>query len=212
MTGPGGALPMFPLGGVLMPSMVLPLHVFEPRYRQMVRECLDGTPEFGVVLIERGNEVGGGDVRTGVGTVARIVEAAEMPDGRYALHTVGVRRIRILRWLDDDPYPRAQVEDWPDDPDDGPGTDLDGLLAHAVSRLRPALALRAELGEPGPPATVEVSDEPGLGSHQVAALAPIGPHDRQRLLALPGAASRLTATIEVLDDAVELLTARLELG
>ena len=82
---------MFPLGTVLMPSVVLPLHVFEERYREMIRWCLDNEPEFGVALIERGSEVGGGDVRTQVGCVARIVEAAEMPDGRYARSCPGRR-------------------------------------------------------------------------------------------------------------------------
>ena len=82
-------LAMFPLGTVLLPGAVLPLHVFEPRYRTLVADCLAGEPEFGVVLIERGSEVGGGDVRRDVGTVARIVEVAELPDGRSALVTVG---------------------------------------------------------------------------------------------------------------------------
>src|SRR5688572_25865098 len=105
---------MFPLGSVLVPGMVLPLHVFEARYRALVRDCVAGDGEFGVVLIERGSEVGGGDVRTDVGTVARIVQADEMPDGRFALGAVGVRRVRVQRWLDDDPYPRAELADWPD--------------------------------------------------------------------------------------------------
>ena len=66
---------MFPLGTVLLPGAYLSLHVFEPRYRALVQACLDGTPEFGVALIERGSEVGGGDARFDVGCVARIVEA-----------------------------------------------------------------------------------------------------------------------------------------
>src|SRR3954447_18112242 len=100
-------LPMFPLGGVLLPSVYLPLHVFEPRYRELVQVCLDGDQEFGVVLIERGSEVGGGDQRVDVGTVARIVEAPQMPEGRGALGTVAPRRIRVREWLVDYPYPRA---------------------------------------------------------------------------------------------------------
>ena len=90
-----GRLPMFPLGSVLVPSAGLPLHVFEPRYRALVQDCLAGDREFGVVLIERGSEVGGDDVRTSVGTVARIVEATELPDGRWAVAAVGVRRVRV---------------------------------------------------------------------------------------------------------------------
>ena len=72
-------MPMFPLGTVLFPHMGLPLHVFEARYQALTRDCLDGNGEFGVVLIERGSEVGGGDTRFGVGTVALIAEAAELP-------------------------------------------------------------------------------------------------------------------------------------
>ena len=68
---------MFPLGTVLLPTGILPLHVFELRYRRMIEECLAAdTPEFGVVMIERGREVGGGDQRSHVGTVARIVQCA----------------------------------------------------------------------------------------------------------------------------------------
>jgi uncharacterized protein len=216
-------MPMFPLGSVLVPSMVLPLHVFEERYRRMVRDCLDGTPEFGVVLISRGSEVGGGDVRTEVGTVARMVEAAELPDGRFALHCVGTRRIRIQRWLEDDPYPRAEVDDWPDElggPDDpghpggpaGTPADLGEAREAALGALRRALALQAELGEPAPPVTVEVDDEPEAASHQIAALAPIGPLDRQTLLEVPTTAGRLARAHVVLLDAIELLEARLAMG
>src|SRR5680860_298653 len=103
-------LGMFPLGTVLLPHATLPLHVFEPRYRALVEACLEGTPEFGVVLIERGSEVGGGDTRFDLGTVARIVRAGRLDDGRYALVTVGAERLRVLRWLEDAPFPRALVE------------------------------------------------------------------------------------------------------
>jgi Lon protease-like protein len=100
---------MFPLGTVLFPYALLPLHVFEPRYRVMMRECLRTDQEFGVVLIERGSEVGGGDARFGIGTLARIVRATELDDGRYAVTAVGLRRLRVEEWLDDDPYPQANV-------------------------------------------------------------------------------------------------------
>src|SRR5215217_7145860 len=109
-------MPMFPLGAVLLPGGVLPLHVFELRYRQLVQDCLASTDrEFGVTLIERGFEVGGGDIRAMVGTVAKLVQVAETDDGRYALMTVGARRIRVNEWLPDDPYPVAEIEDWPDE-------------------------------------------------------------------------------------------------
>ena len=80
---------MFPLGSVLFPGALLPLHVFEPRYRQLVKDCLAGEPEFGVVLIDRGHEVGGGDVRREVGAVARDPGGERAPDGRYCLRRRG---------------------------------------------------------------------------------------------------------------------------
>ena len=84
------------------------------------------TPEFGVVLIDRGHEVGGGDVRRAVGTVARMLQVAQLDGGRYAVVAVGTRRIRVDEWLPDDPYPRADVSDWPDDEPTATGaTDLD---------------------------------------------------------------------------------------
>ncbi len=202
---------MFPLGTVLVPGMVLPLHVFEPRYRQLVRDCLAGTPEFGVVLISRGSEVGGGDVRTDVGTVARLVEAAEAPDGRFALRSVGTRRIRVAEWVEDDPYPRAEVEDWPEEPDH-PDADPAATCAAAVVLLRRTLGLQAELGEPAPPATIAVDADPTVASFQVAALAPVGPLDRQALLSEPGTVARLERSATLLADAVEVLEGRLAMG
>jgi Lon protease-like protein len=199
-------LPMFPLGTVLLPSAVLPLHVFEPRYRRLTRDCLDGDGEFGVVLIERGPEVGGGDTRTSVGTVARLVEAVPFPDGRWALAAVGTRRIRVRRWLEDDPYPRAEVDDWDDPP---PSAGLAPDLDAAVRGLRRVLARRAELGDDAAPATHELSDDPVLASYQAVALSPFGPADRQALLAAPSVEARVATLRRLLDDEEQVLGQRL---
>lgn len=209
--GDDDVLAMFPLGSVLVPSMVLSLHIFEHRYRRLVRDCLSTTPEFGVVLIERGGEVGGGDVRSDVGTVARIIEGAELPDGRFALRAVGIRRLRVLRWLEDAPYPRAVVEDWPDE-DDPPGTDPAGLATRLVDQLRQCLALGLELGDPGPDPDMELSTDPEMVSHQVAALAPLGPLDRQRLLLVPGTVARLEMAHSLVSEAIDVLLARRDMG
>lgn len=199
-------LPMFPLGTVLVPSAGLPLHVFEPRYRALVRDCLDGDGEFGVVLIARGSEVGGDDVRTDVGTVARIVESVELPDGRWAIAGLGVRRIRVRRWLPEEPYPRAEVEDWPD-PE--PGASHPEALATAVSLLRRSLALAAEAGDATAPATIELSDDPVLAGYQATAVAPVGPLDQHRLLAAATPEDRVEQLTGLLRDAVEVLALRL---
>ncbi len=202
-------LPMFPLGTVLLPSAVIPLHVFEPRYRALVHDCLAGDREFGIVLIARGSEVGGEDERTDAGTVARIVEAVELPDGRWAIGAVGTRRVRIAAWLPDEPYPRAEVQDWPDA---APGADHGAALEHTVGLLRRALALASEAGDQSAPATIELSDDPVLAGYQAAAVAPIGPHDRQRLLVAPTPDDRLALLDVLLEDAIEVLQLRLAEG
>src|SRR5690606_24236226 len=127
-----------------------------PRYRQMTVECIEREIEFGVVLIERGSEVGGGDLRTDIGTLARIVQAQPFPDGRWALAAVGTRRIVVREWLHDDPYPRAIVESFPDRE---PGPDIAARLDEVVPLLRTVLARKAELGERAAPATTELSDD-----------------------------------------------------
>ena len=201
------ALAMFPLGSVLFPTVVLPLHVFEERYRRLTRDCLAGAREFGVVLIERGSEDGGGDVRTDVGTVARLVEAEELPDGRFGLVAVGARRIRVDRWLADDPYPRAAVHDWPDPPCDGDEA-ADALQA-MLGPFRRAVALKSELGERSVPATVELSDEPGAASFQAAAVGPLGPLDQLRVLGTEGVVERLGLLSALLSEEADVLAARL---
>lgn len=204
---------MFPLGGVLFPSVVLPLHVFEPRYRAMTQHLLGGEvePEFGVVLIERGSEVGGNDLRTEVGTVARIAEAGELPDGRWALATFGVRRIRVVEWLPDEPWPRALVEDFPDEPAADPALAASRWSA-LRSGVRRALGLAAELGEAPAAATIELAEDPALGTFQAAAVTPLGPADEQRVLATAGVDARLDLLEVMVAEQAELLEARLRMG
>ena len=157
-------IPMFPLGTVLFPGGVLPLHVFEPRYRAMVKHCLEADAGFGVVLIARGSEVGGGDERYSVATEARIEEAAELPDGRWALLATGIRRIAVEDWLPDDPFPRASVSSLPS----AGGAAGPDALAEALAVVRRATALLSELGRsglPGAPATLP--DDPEEAAWQV---------------------------------------------
>lgn len=199
-------LPMFPLGSVLFPYSLLSLHVFEPRYRVLVRHCLATEPEFGVVLIERGSEVGGGDARFDVGSLARITEVAELADGRFALVTIGVRRLTVVEWLPDDPFPRAAV-DWLAEGLAGP--ELEGRVESVRAQLRRVLALRAELGVAVPALDVTLDTDPVVASYQLAALAPIGPLDAQRVLRCDAPGERLHALGELLADELAVLEARL---
>lgn len=206
-------LPMFPLGTALLPGGVLPLHIFEPRYREMVRVCLEGDREFGVVLISRGSEVGGGDHRNDVGTIARMVQVAELADGRFAMITVGMSRIRVVSWLADDPYPQALVEDWPDeDPDAGLLPDAEERLSTLTSRVRRLVALAVELGDSADDPSQELSDDPVAAVYQLATLAPLSVADRYSLLAVPGLASRTSSLAAILDDVEAALTFRLHAG
>ncbi|HLH47513.1 MAG TPA: LON peptidase substrate-binding domain-containing protein [Acidimicrobiales bacterium] len=203
---------MFPLGTVLVPTAVLPLHIFESRYRTLMADLAaggDGTPEggeLGVVLIRRGSEVGGGDLRSDVGTVGRVIEATQLADGRWLMALVGTSRFRVRSWRPDDPYPSADVVPL----DEAFWRDSDEpLLEEAEKAVRRALALASELGEPAAPATFERSPDPLTASWQLASLVPAGPFDRQRLLEDDGPAPRLRRTAALARDAADLLARRL---
>lgn len=190
-------LPMFPLGNVLVPHALLPLHLFEPRYRAMIRDVLDGDREFGVVLIQRGAEVGGDDVRSDLGTLARVLDAQELDDGRWVIVNAGVQRLRVLEWLPDDPYPRAVIEEL-EDP--APSRDAHELVEQVRGRLARVLARANELGAEVAPATTEISEDPVVASYHALALAPLGPFDTQELLAIDDAEERLAALLTLFDD------------
>jgi uncharacterized protein len=202
-------LPMFPLGTVLFPHMVLPLHVFEPRYRALLHDVLDGDGEFGVVLISRGQEVGGGDLRTDVGTVARVVQAEELEDGRWLTIAVGTGRVRVDRWLPDDPYPLAVVEDLMEPVGDEAVEGSDELFAAATARLRRVLAMQTELGEETLPATFELAEDPEVAGWQLAVVAPLNPLDAQRVLAADGHRARLELLLDALEGLEAAYTFRL---
>ncbi|WP_068269999.1 LON peptidase substrate-binding domain-containing protein [Aldersonia kunmingensis] len=204
--------PMFPLGSALLPGERLPLHVFEPRYLALVDECVNRReqPEFGVVLISHGHEVGGGDQRTDVGTLARIISGYELPGGRRAIECVGTERIRVGEWLPDDPYPQAQVDVWPDERaelDPSVTAVVDGL----VEQLRTLAAEAAERtggSEPGNPLE-QLPDDPGQRAYALAARLPLGQADRYALLAAPDPATRMSHLAEALEDLIAAVRFRL---
>jgi len=201
---------MFPLGAVLLPGAMMPLHVFEPRYRQMIIDCLarDGEPEFGQTLITHGHETGGGDQRAMVGTVAKMIDINAIGESRYSLVAAGTRRIKVEQWLEDDPYPVAHVADWPDDESERSG--LPERIVTMTSRVRACRELATRLGAPGiDSSAVELSEDLVSATYNLAATAPIGPADRLRLLSSPGPSSRLDLLEEILDDVEAMLKFRL---
>ncbi len=202
--GAGDLLPMFPLGSVLFPHVGLPLRVFEPRYRQLVLDCLDGDCCFGVVLIERGSEVGGGDARFGLGTIARIIDAEPLDDGTWAVSAVGTQRVRVNRWDSDMPYPRAYVTQL-DEPECSP-TDS-AAVTKVLAQLRSSLALRVRMNLPSTNPNVRFSDTPEIALWQACAVAPVGSLDELKLLEAETSGLRIELLELLLSDHDMLLTA-----
>jgi Lon protease-like protein len=203
------ATPMFPLEVAMLPGEELPLRIFEPRYTALVSDCLaSDDPAFGVVLIAAGREVGGGDTRSDVGALAHIAECADFGDGRYRLRCVVAERIRVMEWQPDDPYPRAAVELWPDEP----GDPVDGAAIRDVEDRMVALFERiaaargAEVNPHDIVAGADASGDAGMWLYALASRLPMGQADRYAVLAAPTVAQRLAA----LSDAVDTVTAMVE--
>ncbi len=196
--GTGTLLPMFPLGAVLFPHASMPLHVFEQRYRELTRVCLEGDGRFGIVLIERGSEVGGGDQRADVGTRSVITHAAALADGRFVLRVQGETRIAVEEWLPDDPYPQALVTEWPSEASSEPAASV----VAAEQRVRRARALLSEHG--GAPAlapeTVFDPADPETSVWQLCAEAPVSAYDAQRLLTTEETTARLALLGEFMEE------------
>lgn len=212
MSGDARRLPMFPLGRVLLPGEALPLRVFEPRYLAMTARVLAGTGEFGVVLIERGSEVGGGDERRRVGTVAAIAQMGELVEEQLTVVAVGRRRIEVVEWLPEDPYPLALVVE-PDGPaaatasEEAPAT-VDQL----ARRIRRLYALASELGADVSGHDLSLPDTLTDAVWRLCSMVPAGQLDRQVLLEAPDLDSRLDVLDRVVADAEEELTLRLAHG
>jgi len=196
----------FPLQSVLLPGMPLGLHVFEPRYLQLMEDIAAGDGRFGVVMITRGSAVGGADQRADVGTVAELVASAPTADGRLMVEAVGTERFRVTRWLDDDPYPRADVEPWTQ----LMGGAADDRVGLARERFDTFLSLVSELG--ADVGAVEVPDSGLDALYGMAVVAPVSTHDRYRILAAADGADAAEILVDALDGLVEVIRFRLQEG
>ena len=201
-------MPLFPLGTVLFPGLVLPLHIFEQRYRDLVADLLasdEDSRHFGVVAIRSGREVGSDGVRAlhAVGCLAEMTDVAALPDGRYDVQSVGTRRFR-LRTLDPDSgrddtavgYLRGEVELLPE-----PAGDGSEVLAQAV-----LARFQAYLGRLRATAT-QVPTDPTVLSYSVAANVLLDMSDKQRLLEAGDTAQRLQRELRLLSREDVLLEA-----
>ena len=199
-------LPLFPLGSVLFPGALLPLHIFEPRYRVLIRRSVEAKRPFGIVLIRSGEEVGSPAEPHQVGTEARIVAASALPDGRSYIVTQGERRFAIERLISDaEPYLVGKVR-FLEEPEGATApsrvTDaLEALGAYLVAVLavteddRGERALTDELRTATP---VDIA-------YRIAASLAVDPSERQALLELATAADRLVEETRILRRETDLL-------
>jgi Lon protease-like protein len=193
---------MFPLERAMLPGEELPLRIFEPRYSALVADCLEmDDPAFGVVLIAAGREVGGGDSRSDVGTMAHIAEVADFGDGRYRLNCVMAERIRVLEWQPDNPYPRAAFELWPDEPGEPVGADpirdIEDRMIALFERI--AGARGAEVSGRDIVAGADAAPDAAMWLYALTSRLPMGEADRYSVLAAPTVAARVTALREAVD-------------
>jgi Lon protease-like protein len=216
----GVVLPIFPLSTVLFPGLVLPLHIFEERYRTLVRELVaspeDGPHEFGVVTLSRGMEVQTpADPENGqpvdmapvtadqlydVGCTAELRQVTELSDGRFDIVTVGRRRFKVLTVESASaPYLTAEIE-WLSD--DETTDETDELLA---GRVLVAFRTYLDLLRPASDALDQVPDNPTVLSHLIAATAQLTTDERQMLLAAPDTATRLRTELKLLNREAGLL-------
>ena len=179
-----GELPLFPLGTVLFPGGPLRLRIFEPRYLDMVRQCLRGSRPFGVVLILEGLEAGAAASVATTGTSARLVDFDTLPDGLLGIDCLGEQRFRLCRrWQQADGLNLAEVDYLPDAP-----CALPAELAHLGELLREVLP---QLGERYAHVTAHYDDAGWVGNRWAEVL-PLTCAERQQLLELADPLARLT--------------------
>ena len=198
---PSQWLPLFPLNVVLFPHMPLPLHVFEPRYRQMIADCLEEGHSFGVVAIREGTEVGPANPYD-VGTLAKIVRIDRLDDGRMNLLVMGASRFEIVETANDRPYLRGQIRIIPE-----AGDDLDATaqltettataFQHYSNLLRQLVGQKVDKAEP--------PMEPELLSYLIAAALNLQVPEKQTLLAERRTDSRLLLELRILRKEILLL-------
>jgi len=193
-------LPIFPLPIVLFPGVPQPLHIFEPRYRRLLQDCLAGDQRFGIAYVAPESAPGaGGDPtpRPGdVGCVALIRSRQTLPDGRSNILTVGERRFVLQQWIEHaGPYRVAQVEEFDDDPiDPAEAAPLANDVRAGFERLRQALGVLLEPDEQ----EAAVPRDPAELSFHVAAALELEPAAKQVLQAIRSTSARLRQLASVL--------------
>ena len=201
-------LPLFPLNHVLLPTMPLPLHIFEERYRQLLRDVADvsgGLGSFGVVALRSGTEAGNADGAPDVaeiGTLAEILEVEAQDDGTSDVLAVGSRRFSVRRLITEGaPYLRAEVE-FLAEPDGRVTAELESAARGLMSLYDQTLQTIT-----GRTTGAELPDDVSQLSYHLAARLPLEPHERQLLLEDPNTGERLARLLVLLRREAALLRA-----
>ncbi|MGD0376195.1 MAG: LON peptidase substrate-binding domain-containing protein [Streptosporangiaceae bacterium] len=199
-------LPLFPLGTVLYPGLLLPLHIFEERYRQLVRDLQAGPPpqRFGVIAIRKGRETGvdGISALYEIGCIATLRRLTERDDGRFDLVTVGTQRFRLAELDQSQPYLQGKVNLLAEETGDEAAAAVAGQAVQVAFRTYLDALAAQRAGQVSVP---ELPDEPVLLSYLVASSVIVDLSDRQALLAEPDALSRLTAERALLSRETSML-------
>jgi Lon protease-like protein len=203
-------LPLFPLNTVLVPGLVMPLHIFEPRYRHLVEELLEipdeDNREFGVIAVREGKqaEVDGVDALYPIGTATVLRQVERLEDGRFDIVTTGSRRFRVLTLDTSAPLLRAEVEFLPDE-----STDADAVIAQHVARIFTAYRsiLGGQLVADDDADISDLPDDPTVLSYLITAAMVLPTQERQELLGAPDTATRLVRARALLSRENALISA-----
>ena len=192
-------LRLFPLNAVLFPGAVLNLHVFEPRYKQMINECLETGEGFGVALIAEGAEAGDPNVTPhAIGSIAEIVDVQTLPFGRYFISTIGRERFRIREIIQREPYLLVEAELIDDEDAPAPDRESGDLLPAVRDLFDEYLAMLIEFS--GQERGVELPvDDPTGTSYLIGDSLQVAEGVKQRLLEIDDTGARLRAERDFLE-------------
>ncbi len=193
-------IPLFPLHVVLFPDMPLPLHVFEPRYREMILRCREEKSPFGITLIQSGADIGAEAAPRQVGTLARIAQYEEMSDGRMNILVFGESRFRITRTSHDKPYLSAAIEPIAEEAVNLVQVESDfnavGVLFRTYLESLFAMTGRTL-------STLQLPQDPEYLSYAVASVLQVPPQEKQSLLEMTDTSRRLQREVEILQTEIE---------
>lgn len=197
-------VPLFPLDTVLFPQMVLPLQIFEPRYLEMISECVRNHAPFGVVLIKEGQQVGEPATPFTTGTLAKISEVLKLKDGRLLITTVGTERFRLLDYHTVKPYMTGDIETWPEEKTDVT-TDEPELVKQVQAKFKTYLQILSELARKRIEGLEVPNDPAGLSYVIPNWLLQIELIEKQRLLEIGNYVERLREEDRLLQRETEFL-------